>query len=192
LFGICSGKSGSFADRVGVPKEGRLQMDCEAVMDNKRLNPDHDSQPLIKYGPGGDYQNHCPPSKVPILPEPPNGLGRLLSTIAEMIGATIHPELMLEKFSLELPEPVAAEAAHDSNPNAPDIDAQTNRGPAVHCGLPVQPSLFGDDRGDCRPSRRKPAHRIRAHRRPARKRPAGRLAGEGTLFAPLVAGTTAA
>ena len=161
-------------------------------MDNQRLNPDHDPQPLIKYGPGGDYQNHCPPSKVPILPEPPNGLGRLLSTIAEMIGATIHPELMLEKFSLELSEPVAAEAAHDTHPNAPDAHAQTDRSPAVHCGLPVQPSLFGDDCGSRRPARRKPAHHIRTHSRPARKRPAGRLAGQGTLFTSVPAGTAAA
>ena len=119
-----------------------------------------------------------------------NPLGKLLGTIAEMIGATIHPglvsELMdvegmfdIEKISQDLMKEKTASAKAKSDER--DYASPTS-GIEADSPIPGQALLFGNDRGTGKRVKRKPKYRIRTYRRVAKKRAAEQIEGQGTLF----------
>ena len=50
---------------------------------------------LCKFGPGGDYTSAWPIDESNLPSVGGNSLSKALATIAEVIGTTIHPELLL-------------------------------------------------------------------------------------------------
>ena len=144
--------------------------------------------PVCKFGPGGDFIRQWPKPKSKVPPEMDNPLGKILSAIAEMIGTTIHPELLTQvdgpyNINGQLDTNLIKEktSGADTKSDNTDNTAATGRSKA-NSKLPSQSMLFGDDCRTRRPVRRKPHYRIRTHRGASKKRSADKLKGQGTLF----------
>lgn len=163
------------------------------IPDNRFLR-----QPLCKFGPGGDFTTKWN------LPVPPRGqqtentLGKVLSALAEIIGATINPETLAElqsqvdtemqSYKIPSKEIISVEPKKNKHTNNPASAKGTQR----HCLVRGQTMLFSDDSRNSARAKRKPHNSIRAYRRPARKKTAYEIKGQGTLFDNYAKGTTAA
>ena len=145
--------------------------------------------PVCKFGPGGDFVREWPArKKMSKSTETP--LGKVLTTIAEILGTTIRPELLtaadghwdisinkLFKGSPFKEEPSDA----DNRSNQNDQSASTGSVKS-NSNVQAEPLLFADDRGAGRKVKRKPNYRIRTHRRTSKKRTSLQFKGQGTLF----------
>ena len=145
--------------------------------------------PVCKFGPGGDFVREWPArKKVPKQKETP--LGKVLTTIAEILGTTISPEVpaaaeghwdiginKLFKGSAFTEEPSGADnrsKRNDQSSSTGSVKSNSN--------VRAEPLLFADDRRVSRKVRRKPNYRIRTHRSTSKKRTSSQLEGQGTLF----------
>ena len=156
-------------------------------MVSNRFN-NESNEPLCKFGPGGDFVTNWPEGNYKRRERIDNPLGRVLGAIADIIGATVKPELISElthKPDIKRlinanteSEDKASAAPKTSQPN----HAETISGTKADSTIRGEPMLFADDRGTGRRVRRKPNHRIRAHRRTAKKRSSDKSSGQGTLF----------
>ena len=119
-----------------------------------------------------------------------NALGKVLATIAEILGTTIRPELLTAAdghwdigINKQLKQgPFTEETSGaDNRSNRNDQSASTG---SVKSNSNVRGGalLFADDRGACRKVKRKPNYRIRTHRRTSKKRFSAQCEGQGTLF----------
>ena len=62
----------------------------------KRFNRTNKSNPLCKFGPGGDYVSEWDTPNASPPPCKESHLGQVLNVIAEIIGATVQPEILTE------------------------------------------------------------------------------------------------
>ncbi len=155
-------------------------------MDRNRAN-DGGGGSLCRFGPGGEFVHHWPGKDAKQTAITDNPIGRVLSTIAEMIGATIEPnlfgeitdsaniEVTINKKKVKENSTGASKDQHSHNP--PTVGgtkvALANRG---------QTMLFADNRRTRRKTGRKSNHPIRAYRGASRKRSGQQVKGQGTLF----------
>jgi hypothetical protein len=164
-------------------------------MDSKDMKNRFSEKPLCKFGPGGDFVHELSPKEVlPKAATQGNPLGKVLEIIAEMVGAAIGPELLLDCVQplnidqKELDFTIKAEKTKNENNQSglhyyhPQTTGRTSGNRCVS----KQAMLFADDgRSSPFPGHKAP-HRIRACRRTTRKR-ADRIVvqrqGSGTLFA---------
>ena len=146
-------------------------------------------EPVCKFGPGGDFVTEWPArKKVPKQKE--NPLGEVLTTIAEILGTTIRPELLtaadghwdigINKLFKGSPFTEETSGA-DNKSNRNDQSASTGSIKS-NSNVRAEPLLFADDRRAGRKVKRKPNYRIRTHRRTSKKRTSAQLEGQGTLF----------
>ena len=157
-------------------------------MDFSRFSQSQDDQPLCKFGPGGDYLTNWPAEdNLQENVEPQlNPIGKILSTIADMVGATLDPEILEEMTRhADIEGPVTITIGKE------DItDEKTNKGhntqaacrPETSGPVRKQTMLFSDDWRTGPAAGRKQANRVRTHRRPAKKRSNYKIKGQGTLF----------
>lgn len=151
---------------------------------------DYSDGPLCRFGPGGDYIRDWPEGVKPVKAVAGgNPLGKILATIADIIGATVDPGILAD-MSIDGPdvvEPVVVSGVKevicdDADSSGSEDNAEAGGDSSADRRVPGQTMLFGDD-GRNRPSRRRKSnHRIRAHRKPAKKRASGQIEGQGTLF----------
>jgi len=144
-------------------------------------------EPLCKFGPGGDYVRKWPREKVVKRAGDEKVLGKLLSTIAEIIGATVNPELMEElqgQYEVELLEEIkiVKEELKGAGKHEGTDNASTTKSAGAGGGTGAGELLFADDRRSSKRARRKPHYRIRTYRRAAKKRSGREYEGQGTLF----------
>jgi hypothetical protein len=156
----------------------------------ERFRQTNQNTPLCKFGPGGDYVSEWDAVNAAPAEHKETHLGQVLNVIAEIIGATVQPEILTE-IACALP---VEEDSHTSLPeksNNQEIQAdgpkhtsypKAARNASTSRKLSKQPMLFGDDWGTGTSTKHKPNHRLRAHRKPSRKRPVGPVHGQGTLF----------
>lgn len=153
-----------------------------------RFKNDGSGEPLCKFGPGGEYIRSWPQKgkAAPLASE--NSLRKVLSTLADIIGTSIHPELLAD---IESQVDIETQAKHklamevissaDTKPDS-TVNPEAASGAKSHLAVRGQPMLFSDDRRIVRRAKRKPQHRIRAHRGPSKKKTAHQIPGQGTLF----------
>ena len=146
-----------------------------------------DNQPLCKFGPGGDFTASWP-GKKSLTDQHSNSLTRVLSTVAEIFGAVINPEIMTEMENDVIAEAniltkIAEQkiAGKYESTNTTD-NTKTVCSASSDTTVRKEKLLFGDDCGVSKQTKRKSNHRIRTHRRTARKRTAGWQKGQGSLF----------
>ena len=142
---------------------------------DSRIN--NQTEPVCKFGPGGDFVSVWPPQSSE-LPQPSsNSLTKLLTSLREIIAASLGSDFnTAPKESLEY----AVENNKAHKPAYPPTTAAAKS----DLLLSGQPMLFPDH---CRISLRtdhKPKHHIRASHRTAKKRPPLCLSGQGSLFEP--------
>ncbi len=147
--------------------------------------------PLCRFGPGGDYVRNWPAKTTnPPTANSSNPLRKILNTIADIIGATIDPN-MLSDMTVEGPadctSPVIINDSREEKRDAADNPEHTDHPQAVgntqtHSEVQPQPMLFSDDRRTRTSRRRKSNHRIRAYRKPQKKKTPHKIEGQGTLF----------
>jgi len=169
-------------------------------MDMNQFDGNGPDVPVCRFGPGGDYVYDWPAKSAQPPARQPNPLNKVLAAIADLMGTTISPELMIQT---QMPVYIAAdstvkqddadierptnhlinqkESSAGNKPNRTNYAAST-AGPSAGSKVRSQPMLFSDDSGISRGPKRKPHHRIRAHRRAAKKRAGYSLKGQGTLF----------
>ena len=148
---------------------------------------DENWEPLCQFGPGGDYTRSWPRPEVRKKAGGEKVLGRLLETIADIIGATVNPELMEElrgQYEVELLEEIKivkeelkGEGKHEQTDNA-----KTTKSSGAGVATGAGKLLFADDSGSSKRVRRKPHYRLRTYRRAAKKRTGREYDGQGTLF----------
>jgi hypothetical protein len=156
----------------------------------KRFSQTNKNAPLCKFGPGGDYVDEWDAPGVSAPQPKESHLGQVLNVIAEIIGATVQPEILTE-IACALPveadnkKPLSKKISFQEK--TADGSQQTNHAQAARntsAGqkLSKEPMLFCDDWGAGGSAKHQPNHRIRTHRRASRKRDAGPINGQGTLF----------
>ena len=143
------------------------------------------TQPLCKFGPGGDFVYFWPPK--PGMN--PSSLTSLLNKLVPLVAAPPLPEPQMQQ-----PENTPAHAQkiiaskeefeNAANHNAGEkpnhaAPATIIKGDSLFTG---QPMLFPDDSRTRRRTQHKPKHRVRTHRRNAKKKPTAGIAGQGSLF----------
>lgn len=146
------------------------------------------TEPLCKFGPGGDFVSFWPPK--PGMK--PSSLTTLLNKLAHLAAAAPAPNPQTHEPQTT-PAPgqhtrqiiASREEFENAARHNPD-DRPTDAAPATIINgdsiFSRQPMLFPDDSRTRRRAEHKPKHRLRAHHRTAKKRPAPRLTGQGTLF----------
>jgi hypothetical protein len=130
--------------------------------------PNKQSEPVCRFGPGGDFVSVWPPQSQLLKKQPVNLLSRLNEIIASLIGST-------SKENLEYVVETSAGKPAYSSPTAVIKSDSRFSGRSL---------LFPDD---CRiglAAGHKSKHHIRAYRRTAKKRPAIAFASHGSLFEP--------
>lgn len=156
-------------------------------MDLNRFAKDDGFEPLCKFGPGGDYVSGWPVRKN-AKPEPHyNPIGKILVTIADMIGAAVDGEILAQLTKHADIEGPTVISIPGENTNAKNITGQTDNAKAVPgakqaSGIRSQSMLFSDDCRTGKRNRRKQAHSVRTHRGFAKKGTHQQIAGQGTLF----------
>lgn len=156
----------------------------------ERFNKSKNDIPLCKFGPGGDYVNEWKalPSTQSSNKESP--LGQVLNAIAEIIGATVQPELLTEIACALPPEPkkgvpeknnLICQENKEDGYHQPD-HSKTIPSPVPGGKLSKEPLLFSNDWGVGGGLKYKSNHRVRTHRKASRKKAAGPFNGQGTLF----------
>jgi hypothetical protein len=156
----------------------------------ERFRKPNNDIPLCKFGPGGDYVNAFNASVPAKPPEKESPLGQALTAIAEIIGATIQPEILTEiacalPAAYEPQKPVSETQDYQEKPEdgVRKADyAKTVRNTPPSGKLSKEPMLFGDDWGTGSKLKYQSNHRVRTHRRASRKKAAGPIHGQGTLF----------
>ncbi len=145
--------------------------------------------PICKFGPGGDFVREWPARKK-VSKSMKNQLGEVLVTIAEILGATISPELLAAadghcdiSINKLFKGTSFTEKTSDADNGSKRNDQSSSTG-SVNSNINVQGEalLFSDDRRARRKVKRKPNYRIRTHRRSSKKRVSVQLEGQGTLF----------
>jgi hypothetical protein len=155
----------------------------------ERFRQENKNAPLCKFGPGGDYVDEWDaPSEA--VEHKETHLGQVLNVIAEIIGATVQPEILTE-IACALPVEGDSKASLPEKSNNQETQAdgpkhtsypKAARNASASRKLSKEPMLFGDDWGTGGGTKHKPNHRLRTHRRASRKRPVGAVNGQGTLF----------
>ena len=167
-------------------------------MDINQFNPDSTGKPLCRFGPGGEFISDWPARDMQSPPGFGNRLGKVLTTIADMIGATMNPELLNEIEHSSITEAsVYEQKEKEKNQNANNKTAGTGYAPPVsgaenNSKTICQAMLFSDDGGVSSRVGHKPNNRIRTRRRTSKKKTDYRLKGQGTLFEAHGAGQSAA
>jgi hypothetical protein len=170
-------------------------------MDVNQFDGNGPDVPVCRFGPGGDYVYDWPAKSAQPPARQPNPLGKVLAAIADVMGTTISPELMIQtqmpvyipadstakQDDADIEGPANNHSINQKESSAGDKSNRTNyaastAGPTAGSEVQREPMLFGDDCGISRGPKRKPHHRIRAHRSAAKKRPSYSLKGQGTLF----------
>ena len=156
----------------------------------ERFRKSNNDTPLCKFGPGGDYVNAF---DVPVSPKPSkkdSPLGHVLTAIAEIIGATVQPEILTE-IACALPaayEPQPTTLKTQDNREATEDGfrkadhPKAVRGTSTRGNLSKEPMLVGNDWGIGKGLKYQPDHRVRTHRRTSRKKAIGPVHRQGTLF----------
>jgi hypothetical protein len=153
-------------------------------MEKKRFSEDANSQPLCKFGPGGDYTRVWPPQPIGEQAAMENPIGKLLATIGQIISATVTPEKISEitaGYAISGPNkinPYRERAKRE--PTTGNAKATESAKPGIGSG--TKQLLFADDSRSGQRTRRKPNNRVRTHRRVAKKRADHQDDGQGTLF----------
>ena len=155
-------------------------------MVNNRLNNGGGGS-ACRFGPGGEFVHDWPSGQAKQTTITDNPIGRVLATIAEMIGATIEPNLfgeITDPGNIEVT--INKKSVTEDNKGA-DKQPHLHHAPAAGCAKVAWPNggqatLFADDRRAGRKTRRKSNHRIRAYRGTSRKRANQQIKGQGTLF----------
>jgi len=151
--------------------------------------------PLCQFGPGGDFTSQYDSEK-PASPAADgiSPLGKVLNLIAEVIGATVQPEILTE-IACALPPfdlQNGANSIMSSEESCPDDQTalvgkyanqpQTTSSLKTNRPLAGQPMLFSNDWRIGPGAQHKPGHRLRTHRRTARKKAADAVHRQGSLF----------
>ena len=155
----------------------------------KRFIQTNKNTPLCKFGPGGDYVSEWDAANIAPAEHKETHLGQVLNVIAEIIGATVQPEILTEiacalpvgnnsKTPLSSNQENKVDGSEDTNHTKTAGNTSTSR------KLLEEPMLFSDDWGTGGGTKRKPSHGVRAHRRAARKKSHRAVERQGTLFAP--------
>ena len=148
---------------------------------------------------GGEFVSNWPGKDVKKVTAG-NPLGKVLSTIAEMIGATISPELLCEVGAesgdnIKSPNNTETQkeetSSGDTKSDGPDYAASAGSSQS-NSPIREEAMLFGDDRRVSGGAKSKPQYRVRARRRASKKRTTYKLSGQGTLFETDSAGQSAA
>ena len=146
--------------------------------------------PLCKFGPGGDYTSEWKAAASSGSSNTESPLGHVLNAIAEIIGATVQPEILTEIACALPPEPQSTTPPTNIKENQEsheDGEQHTDHTKTIPHTVPSgklskEPLLFGNDWGIGTGLKYQPGHRVRTHRRASRKRTADSLHGQGTLF----------
>ncbi len=157
-------------------------------MEWKRFN--HQQPPLFKLGPGGEFSYEIVENKAkPVSETVTNPLLKVLEIIADLVGGSIQPELLMEEAlasSITPAQPVSEveNTTHENKCHSSHHHAKAVGGSAGNRKLSSQALLFADDGRTCGHAGSKPANRIRAYRRTARKKSGGAIQRQGSLFSP--------
>ncbi len=151
-------------------------------------------EPVCKFGPGGDYVTYWPKKKT-CSSESPGSVGKVLSSIAELLGISILPEMLknsppdsnLQAGDYDIKMEERKSAAQSSF-----TDAKTAAGSSHSLGLSKEPMLFDNPSGVSAKTSSKQNYHIRTRRRVTRKRPAFIAPWQGTLFETNPTGTRVA
>jgi len=146
------------------------------------------SEPLCKFGPGGDFVSYWPPKpgmRPSTLTDLLNKLIPIVKAAAAQQAQPHQSNIMAastdqKQHIISPKEQFGNEASRDPDDkpaNAPT--ATIINGDTLFSG---QQMLFPDDSRTRRPAKHKPKHRLRAHRRTAKKTLAAGLPGQGSLF----------
>jgi hypothetical protein len=166
-------------------------MKKECAMERFR-KPNIDT-PLCMFGPGGDYVSTFNAQAAAKPSEKESPLGQVLTAIAEIIGATIQPEILTE-IACALPEAYEPQKTAPITQKTTDCQeatedgvrkadhAQTTRNAPPCRVVSKEPMLFGDDWGIGGKLKYQPNHRVRTHRRTSRKKTFSPIHRQGTLF----------
>ena len=163
----------------------------------KRFDNSDNENPLCRFGPGGEFVTDWPLKKTNLADSASNPLAKVLVTIAEMIGATINPELLNE---IEGPYDIENEHLNEMKEKSSGAGQQYNRtdhaastaGSQSNWLVSGEPMLFANDSRGSQAVKRKPKYRIRAPHRTPKKRVHRQIAGQGTLFETYDKSTSAA
>ena len=158
-------------------------------MVRNRLNDSGRGDSLCRFGPGGEFVQDWPGEEAKQTAITDNPIGRVLATIAEIIGATIEPNLIGEitdPANIEVTinkKSVKEDSTGADSPTCPHSHyAATVGGVKLALANGGQAMLFADNRRTRRKISRKPNHRIRTYRGTSGKRADQQIEGQGTLF----------
>lgn len=162
---------------------------------------DKPTEPVCKFGPGGDFTSFWPgePSR---LSEPaPNSLAKVLSSIAEIISMMLGSEPYKTSALTEVArsyldknpaEEVKKEYEHKNS--SAERPAYTTSATIIKSDsfFSDQPRLFTDNRRISIRAVHKQKHRIRTCRRASKKKTSFSVPGQGSLFEANFKGTKTA
>ena len=140
------------------------------------------SEPLCRFGPGGDYIWLMECGDLRILKSSGNSLNRALAAIAETVQVLLGVDGLIveaEKINYETEETenaIRSERTFEQNNTSTGAITKNYR------IFPDGVFLFADDRRVGTGTGDKPKHRVRAYRRPAKKRTSIKLSGQSTFF----------
>ena len=145
-------------------------------METERFKNLDSTYPICKFGPGGDYVSDWPITTNNSPATQKNPLTTFLTTLGDIIGATVKPEL-IATITADKEKTLDVIKKTNRTANAPPDGSTKGNGT-----LKSQAMLFADDGRISTTPKHKPHHRIRTHRRVAKKKVHSRLQGQGTLF----------
>lgn len=158
-------------------------------MQTNNFYSDNDKNPLCRFGPGGEFVSDWPINESDLLTENKNPLGRVLNSIANMIGATIIPDFITviapttaTHLLTNQNRRIKEKTQSDSDKIFKTDHAKTIADTKLAGSIPDQPTLFGDNSGTGTRTWNKQNYRIRTYRRAARKKPPLSRDWQGTLF----------
>jgi hypothetical protein len=145
-----------------------------------------DDIPVCRFGPGGDFVADWPPREKLSA----NPIGKILETIAKIIGTVITPQLLqrsnANRISIALTDIEQVENMEDKIDfnQSDESDTKTVTSAQADRKLPQEPMLFDNNTGAGGIAGHKQNNSIRAHRRPKRKRTSFSTVRQGSLFEP--------
>jgi len=164
-------------------------------MDRRNLWADINSDPLCKFGPGGDFVKDWSVGRVKLTETDKNPVSTILAMIAGMLGTAVRAEILMEEAEPEKTgncdfgkEKTSGAGKQRNIPN----HTEAARRAKADSELRKEPMLFSDDRGIGTTVGHKPKYRIRTCRRSSRKGASDSVKGQGTLFEINGAGQSAA
>jgi len=144
------------------------------------------TEPVCKFGPGGDYVSFWPPGSYELPRLSTNSLTKVLLSLSKIIENLVGSEsgnILAGRAANRFVcgkgdfEDVVKSSTTDK-PGHPASNAVIKDDRAG----PGEPMLFADDWRAGGRAGHKPKHHIRAHRRTAKKRVSVSLSGQGSLF----------